>query len=84
MQASIPRGIPHPTLFLVGNARTWAESCRKRTGMTDGTLAGLTAKGITYCSSVVDSDVSGNFVCNVAEFDSVGIVYTLSVALQVV
>jgi len=38
----------------------------------------------TNISSVVESDVSGNFVCNVAESDSVGIVYTLSVALQVV
>jgi hypothetical protein len=68
----------------VGNARTWAESCRKRNGMTDSTLARLAAKYITYFSSVVESDVSGNFVCNVAEFDSVGIVYTLSVTLQVV
>jgi hypothetical protein len=31
-----------------------------------------------------ESDVSGIFVCNVAEFDRVGIVYTLCVALQVV
>jgi hypothetical protein len=52
--------------------------------MTDGTLARLAAKDITYFSSAVQPDVFGNFVCNVSEFDSVGIVYTLSVALHVV